>query len=73
MIRKGDIVVIVGSESIPAVLLGQYGEVTSTDNSYKATIQLRAQVGLFGSMSHTAFPSDLKKVGVVRHQPLTVK
>ena len=58
----GDIVVIVGSESIPDKFLGMYGRITDGDD-YKVVVELIQRTKWKGSLSHTAKISDLVKVG----------
>jgi hypothetical protein len=67
MITTGDIVVVIGSQSIPDKFLGQYGQVVN-DYDGKVNVQLFKAVGSKGSLSHTAYTSDLIKVGeIVSH------
>jgi hypothetical protein len=58
----GDIVVVVGTKSVPLSLLGCYGIVTSSDD-YKVMVKFKASVMGLGSLSHTALVTDLEKVG----------
>jgi hypothetical protein len=64
-LEKGDIVMVVGSESIPKSYLGRYGRVTQVWEGYKVQVELVGRVvdGV-GSLSHTAYPSDVRKIGV---------
>lgn len=59
--EKDDIVVVVGSESIPKYYLGSYGRVTD-EYFGKAIVELKAKSEGRGSLSHTAYISDLKVV-----------
>ena len=59
--KIGDIVVVTGSESIPELFLGKYGEVTE-DWGYKVVVEFEQSTETMGSLSHTAYPSDLKVV-----------
>jgi hypothetical protein len=62
----GDIVVVIGSKSIPASCLGRYGLITDVldyDIDSKVMIQFNRQIGNIGSLSHTARESDLEKIG----------
>lgn len=58
----GDIVVVVKSESIPSEFLGRYGRIT---NEYGGKVEVLLVEGVngMGSLSHTAYPSDLLKIG----------
>jgi len=58
----GDIVVVVGTESLFKSLLGSYGIITEADES-KVLVEFTARVGNSGSMSHTAYRTDLKSLG----------
>jgi len=60
--KIGDIVMIVGSESIPECYLGNYGVITE-DYDYKLSVEISGRVGRRGRLTHTAKPSDLKKIG----------
>lgn len=59
----GDIVVVVGFESIPTSFLGKYGKITYVSD-YKVTVEFEITFNGRGSFSHTAIPKDLKKIGV---------
>lgn len=58
----GDIVVVIKSESIPSMFLGRYGRII---NEYgdKVEVLLEEGVNGKGGLSHTAYPSDLMKIG----------
>lgn len=58
----GDIVMVVGSKSLPEDFLGRYGRIDD-DHEYKVTVEFNKRVGGRGSMKHTAFREDLIKVG----------
>lgn len=58
----GDIVVIVKSESIPSMYLGRYGRITN-DHEEKVEVLLEEGINGKGSLSHTAYRSDLLKIG----------
>lgn len=57
----GDIVTVVGSESIPKYFMGWHGKITGFIFD-KAIVQLIPRNGRSGSLSHTALLSDLKLV-----------
>ena len=65
----GDIVVIVGSESIPDKFLGMYGRVTDC-NDYKAIVELIQRTKWKGALLHTAKLSDIVKVGEGTNQKI---
>lgn len=58
----GDIVVVIGTESLPEHFLGIYGRIDDV-NDYKVTVEFIKRVGNVGSLKHTAFATDLIKVG----------
>lgn len=60
--KIGDIVMVVGSESIPDMYLGNYGVITE-DYGYKLGVELAGRVGRRGALVHTATENDLKKIG----------
>jgi hypothetical protein len=61
-IKVNDIVMVIGKKSIPDDFMGQYGRVKAL-NSHKVNVELYASIGGKGSLSHTAYPEDLKVVG----------
>lgn len=61
--KINDIVIAVDSKSLPSSFVGMYGRVTKIDN-YKVTVEFKRRTDTRGSLSHTAYESDLKKVGV---------
>jgi hypothetical protein len=58
----GDIVVVIGTESVPESFLGRYGRVEDV-NDYKVSVEFNQRVGSMGSLIHTVYPSELIKVG----------
>lgn len=58
----GDIVIVIGTESLPEDFLGKYGRIDDV-NEYKVTVEFNKRVGRRGSLKHTAFATDLIKVG----------
>jgi hypothetical protein len=58
----GDIVIVVENKSVPSHFHGHYGKIVDV-HEYRVTVEFVASVGSYGSLSHTALPSDLKKVG----------
>lgn len=62
MFNKGDIVLIIGSRSVPSDYLGRFGIVTEVSD-FKCTVMLTATVGGTGSLSHTVVKSELLIVG----------
>jgi hypothetical protein len=68
MIEKGDVVAVVGSESLPKSYDGRYGIVTelntpSFSTREKVLVRFAHPNELGGSVSHTAIESDLIVVG----------
>lgn len=59
----GDIVVVVDCESVPSDYIGRYGKITRI-YGLKVAVEFYHRVDNLGSMCHTAFESDLKKIGV---------
>lgn len=59
---RGDFVLITGCRTIPADYLGTIGVVQEVTGTH-AMVQLKAAVGLRGSIAHGADTSDLHKVG----------
>lgn len=60
----GDIVIVFDTKSIPVTFLGLYGRIINI-HDYKVTVEFYHPVNGFGGLSHTAFESDLKKIGEV--------
>lgn len=61
--KIGDIVVVIGSESIPQMYLGRYGEVTAVWGERKVEVKLVRGVKVKGGLYHTANLDDLERVG----------
>ena len=61
--KVGDIVIVVDCESLPSDYLGRYGKITKLYD-FKVAVEFYHRVGNLGSMCHTAYESDLKKIGV---------
>lgn len=64
----GDIVVVVGSNSIPDYFFGRYGRIESVISNYKVFVEFNQRVGNVGSLAHSALTSDLIKVGESKRQ-----
>jgi ribosomal protein L24 len=62
--KTGDIVVVIDSKSVPSHFFGHYGKIVNV-NEEKVTVEFVQRIGTSGSLSHTAYPSDLIKVGKV--------
>lgn len=58
----GDIVKVIGCESVPQSFLGCYGIVTEYITEQKVSVEFKGAVAGKGSLSHTAYISDLKKI-----------
>jgi hypothetical protein len=58
----GDIVVVIGSNSVPLHLLGYYGKVVAVYDE-KVNVEFIQRIGRSGNLSHTVFPNELIKVG----------
>lgn len=67
LIKKGDIVIITGTESMPTAFLGRYGKVTDSDSDFKVVVEIQVGLNGHGALSHTAFRKDLEKVGEVTY------
>jgi hypothetical protein len=65
MYEYGDIVVVIGSESIPESFLGSYGMITDYVTDYKCVVEFKRSIDSIGSLSHTAKLSDLKKIASI--------
>lgn len=62
MLNKGDIVAVIGYDSIPKSFLGSYGRVTDVSEE-KIFVEFKIQVNAYGSLTHSAYPKDLYVVG----------
>lgn len=62
--EKGDVVMVINTDSLFTDLLGSFGVVTRHyEHTSKVAVLFSVGVGGRGSMTHTAVPSDLKVVG----------
>ena len=66
--NEKDIVMIIGFRSVPKDFLGKYGKVVATYEE-KVLVEFTAAMGDFGSFTHTAYRSDLKRIGRVTVEP----
>ena len=72
-LKQGDIIVVVGTESLLSSFLGRYGEVTAVSKAgYACIVRFSVGMGGIGSLSHTASSQDLIKVGHVDHRTLDI-
>lgn len=58
----GDVVLVIDTKSLPLSFLGSYGVITDISD-YKVMVEFKGAVKKMGSLAHTAYESDLKKVG----------
>lgn len=64
--KIGDVVVVVGTQSLPESFLGRYGIVTLGDNECeKIFVEFYMSVRGVGGLTHTAYITDLKKIGEI--------
>lgn len=62
----GDIVVVVGSLSVPIQFLGAYGVVTDVSD-VKVMVEFQRSSQYLGGLSHTARIVDLEKIGEINY------
>lgn len=62
MFKKGDIVMVIGTDSVFDNLLGGFGVVTKTSD-FKTMVLFNATLRGKGSMSHTVLNTELVKIG----------